>query len=148
MQRSFALATCVFVASAGPVPAQESPGSILQDKFAAAFNRHDAAAVASLFARDGIRVTPGGVFLGREAIQRQVQDAMDAGFHDLSGKTMVSRVSGDLVYDQGEWHGVIGQRQLRGYYSVILRLDGGQMHILEETVNVARPDASQSPARQ
>jgi ketosteroid isomerase-like protein len=40
----------------------------LQKNFAEAYNRKDADAMAAAFTEDGIRVTPSGIFQGRDAI--------------------------------------------------------------------------------
>ena len=42
----------------------------LQKNFAEAYNRKDADAMAAAFAEDGIRVTPSGIFQGRDAIRQ------------------------------------------------------------------------------
>ena len=42
----------------------------MQKNFAEAYNRKDADAMAAAFAEDGIRVTPSGIFQGRDAIRR------------------------------------------------------------------------------
>jgi uncharacterized protein (TIGR02246 family) len=48
----------------------------IQKNFAEAYNRKDADAVAAAFAEDVIRVTPSGIFQGRDAIRRNLQDAL------------------------------------------------------------------------
>jgi len=56
----------------------------LQKNFAEAYNRKDADAMAAAFAEDGIRVTPSGIFRGRDAIHRNLQDVLNMGLHDYT----------------------------------------------------------------
>ena len=46
----------------------------LSTKFDEAVREQDAAALAALFAPDGVRVSPDGVFSGREAIEKSFSD--------------------------------------------------------------------------
>jgi ketosteroid isomerase-like protein len=64
----------------------------LQADFAEAYNRKDAATMAAFFSENGIRITPNGIFHSREAIQRDMQKAIDLGIHDYSVQRTV-RVS-------------------------------------------------------
>jgi SnoaL-like domain len=48
-------------------------------QYVAAYNRQDAAAIASLFAEDGVRITPYGIIQGREAIRSHFENAFKAG---------------------------------------------------------------------
>jgi len=51
-------------------------------------NRKDADAMAAAFAEDGIRVTPSGIFRGRDAIHRNLQDVLNMGLHDYTVQRM------------------------------------------------------------
>ena len=74
----------------------------LQKNFAAAYNRKDAAAMAAAFAEDGVRVTPSGIFQGRDAIRRNLQDALNMGLHDYTVERTVSRAEGTFVFNAGK----------------------------------------------
>lgn len=43
-----------------------------QKNFAEAYNRKDVDAMAAAFTEDAVRVTPSGIFVGREAIRRNL----------------------------------------------------------------------------
>jgi ketosteroid isomerase-like protein len=125
--------------------AQESPlvtdeaYKKLQADFAEAYNRKDTATMAAFFSENGIRITPNGIFRGREAIQRDMQKAIELGIHDYSAQRTVSHAEGNLLFNAGEWKAKIGDQQFRGYYSALVTREGGEVKILEETVNVAGP---------
>lgn len=71
-------------------PADTGFGDFQKD-FAAAYNRGDLDAMAAAFAANAIRVTPSGIFQGRDAIRRGFQDALKLGLHDYSVRQVVSR---------------------------------------------------------
>jgi hypothetical protein len=75
-------------------PQQNEPGAggelfeKVQSVFAEAYNRKDIAAMAAFFSENGVRITPAGVFRGREAIGRELQRVVvDLGLHDYSVTT-------------------------------------------------------------
>ena len=113
----------------------------MQSQFAEAYNRKDVAAMAAFFSEDAVRITPAGIFRGREAIGRELQRVVvDLGLHDYSVKRVVSRPIGDMVFNAGEWQATLGSGQpLRGYYSALLVREGDAVKIFEETVSVATP---------
>ncbi len=111
----------------------------LQAQFADAYNRKDADAMAAFFAEDGVRVTPNGIFQGREAIRRSLQIALTLGLRDYTVRRIVVHDEGEFSYHAGEWQAKLGDHQLHGYYSALIRREGGQAYIVEETVNVAAP---------
>jgi ketosteroid isomerase-like protein len=43
----------------------------VQSDFAEAYNRKDVAAMAELFSENGVRITPAGIFRGRDAIRKR-----------------------------------------------------------------------------
>lgn len=113
----------------------------MQADFAEAYNRKDVAAMAGFFRENAVRITPAGVFRGREAIGRELQRVViDLGLHDYSVKRTVSRLEGGMVFNAGEWRATLGGgQQLHGYYSALLVREGDSVKIFEETVNVASP---------
>jgi ketosteroid isomerase-like protein len=113
----------------------------MQSEFAAAYNRKDVAAMAAFFSENGVRITPAGVFRGRDAIGRELQRVViDLGLHDYSVRRIVSRLEGNMVFNAGEWQAKLGDgQQFRGYYSALLVREGDGVKIFEETVNVAAP---------
>jgi ketosteroid isomerase-like protein len=111
----------------------------VQAEFAEAYNRKDVAAMAAFFSESGVRVTPTGIFRGREAIGREMQRVIEMGLHDYSVRRTVSRLEGNMVFNAGEWQAKLGDQQFRGYYSALLVREGDGVKIFEETVNVAAP---------
>jgi ketosteroid isomerase-like protein len=126
---------------------QDEPGAggelfeKMQSEFAEAYNRKDVAAMASFFSENGVRITPAGVFRGRDAIGRELQRVViELGLHDYSVRRTVSRLEGGMVFNAGEWQAKLGDGQsFRGYYSALLVREGDGAKIFEETVNVAVP---------
>jgi ketosteroid isomerase-like protein len=113
----------------------------MQSEFAEAYNRTDVLAMAAFFSKDAVRITPAGVFRGREAIGRELQRvSVDLGLHDYSVKRTVSRQEGNMVFNAGEWQAKLGDgKQYHGYYSALLIREGDGVKIFEETTNVAVP---------
>jgi ketosteroid isomerase-like protein len=113
----------------------------MQSDFAEAYNRKDVPAMAAFFSENAVRVTPAGVFRGREAIGRELQRvSVDLGLHDYSVKRTVSRQEGNMVFNAGEWQAKLGDgKQYHGYYSALLVREGDRVKIFEETTNVAVP---------
>ena len=113
----------------------------MQSDFAEAYNRKDVPAMAAFFSEDAVRITPAGVFRGREAIGRELQRvSVDLGLHDYSAKRTVLRLQGNMVFNAGEWQAKLGDgKQYHGYYSALLVREGDVVEIFEETTNVAMP---------
>jgi ketosteroid isomerase-like protein len=111
----------------------------LQKNFAEAYNRKDVDAMAAAFTEDAIRVTPSGIFVGREAIRRNLQEVVNLDLHGYSVERNVSRSFGNFVFNAGEWQAKLGDQTLRGYYTAIVVRDGSVAKIMEETVTVAAP---------
>jgi ketosteroid isomerase-like protein len=111
-----------------------------------AFNRQDAAGVASLFTEDALRVTPQGIIRGREAIEKDMDRRFQSHFHDLSSTITIFRVFGNSIWEAGEWSMLIGDRPIRGYFSATLVREGDKYNIRDETLNVVPPASGQQPA--
>jgi ketosteroid isomerase-like protein len=142
------VATAMSLCLATPASTQQpepgaggEPFEKMQSEFAEAYNRKDIAAMAGFFSENGVRVTPAGIFRGRDAIGRELRRVViDLGLHDYSVRRTVSRLEGDMVFNAGEWQVKLGDgQQFRGYYSALLVREGDAVKIFEETVNVATP---------
>lgn len=136
-------AVCLLLA----IPRLAMAGETLDDaamdqmhrKFSEAYNRGDLDTIAATFAENAVRVTPSGIFQGRDAIRRSFSDALKLGLHDYSVQRTISRSEGTFVFNAGTWQAKVGDRPFHGYYSSILTSQGGQPLIMEETVLVAAP---------
>jgi ketosteroid isomerase-like protein len=150
--RSIGISICTvtilsLLAAAPALPQEIEPsagGEIfdkMQSEFAAAYNRKDVPAMTAFFSEDAVRITPAGVFRGKEAIGRELQRvSIDLGLHDYSVRRTVSRQEGNMVFNAGEWQARLGDgKQHHGYYSALLVRDGDRVKIFEETTNVAVP---------
>ena len=72
-------------------------------KYTDAYNRKDAAGVASLYTEDGILVQPGPMVTGRQDLERYWRAAFDAGRRDLRYDTQQVRAEGDIVWSVGRF---------------------------------------------
>jgi uncharacterized protein (TIGR02246 family) len=111
----------------------------VQQGFAAAYNRGDADAMAAAFTENAIRVTPSGIFQGRDAIRRSFRSALSMGLHDYSVQRTIARSDGDRVFHAGEWQATLKDQPFHGYYTAILVREGNVAKIMEETVTIALP---------
>ena len=142
-----AVTVCLLLASTAALPQQIEPSAggelfeKMQSDFAEAYNRKDVPAMAAFFSENAVRVTPAGIFRGREAIGRELQRvSIDLGLHDYSVKRLVSRIEGNMVFNAGEWQAKLSDgKQYHGYYSALLIREGDGVKIFEETTNVAVP---------
>jgi ketosteroid isomerase-like protein len=146
MARTIVIFFCVLLRAATPAVAQQSPATTnddvfqqVQKQFAEAYNRKDVNAMAELFTENGLRVTPSGIFSGRDAIRRNLQEAIEMGVRDYTVQRTVSRREGQFILNAGEWQAKVGDQPYRGFYSAILTTEGRQPKILEESVTVAAP---------
>jgi ketosteroid isomerase-like protein len=139
---SLILAIALLLAFSGSANAQQSsldPSDEMQKRFAKAYNDGDVEAMAAAFTEDAVRVTPSGIFQGRDAIRRGFQDALKLGLHDYSVRRISSRSEGRFTFNIGEWHAKLGDQPFHGYYTAILVQDSSHTKIMEETVTfVAR----------
>ena len=74
--------------------------------------------MAAFFSENAVRITPAGIFRGREAIGRELQRvSVDLDLHDYSAKRTVSRLQGNMVFNAGEWQARLSDgKQYHGYY--------------------------------
>jgi hypothetical protein len=67
-------------------------------------------AMAAAFTENGIRVTPGGIFQGRDVIRRDLQEALNMGLQDYAVRRTVSRLEGNFVFNAGDWQAKLGNK--------------------------------------
>ena len=144
MQRTFyAGLAALYLVSAPQAQAQQSSGNDpsieMQRHFAEAYNRGDVEAMADAFTDNAVRVTPSGIFQGRDAIRRSFQMALDIGLHDYTVKRTLSCSEGRFIFNTGEWQAKLGDKPFHGYYTATVVRDGDRTRIMEETVTVAVP---------
>ena len=125
----------------------ESPFAGIVKSWQEAYNRKDAAAVASLYTEDAIMVVPNGVLHGREAIQRNLEAGLNADTHDLSVNTVASHVDGNTGWIITEWKAQIRSqdgtvRPTNGFTNAIFAQSGNNWKIRVHT-NVPAPPPKQ-----
>ena len=86
-------------------PKVEQQVRVLAAKYDEAINRRDAAAVAALYAQDGVWVTHDGAFHGRQAIEKGYAQLDFKSWQIGNYFTMVDRVIqvGNDVHSTGRW---------------------------------------------
>ncbi len=101
----------------------EDPGQAIRDQvqaFAAAFNRGDAAAIASFHAEDAVVMPPGRPTVkGRENIQKFWQGAINNGGRDLSITPFDVQVVGNTGIEVADLKVVIGGKEVVGRHILI-----------------------------
>jgi ketosteroid isomerase-like protein len=103
---------------------------VLSTQQSEAFTNRDAAAVAALFAADGVLVAPDGIFVGREAIEKRYQETFQNWpftlFNDLRDCHL--KAIDNAVWSFGEWGGTFqaqtGPVFVKGYFSAIYIREG------------------------
>jgi uncharacterized protein (TIGR02246 family) len=93
-------------------------------KYSEAYNKHDAAALAALFTEDVAFVTPEGMVLGRQAMEKQHADVFEQ-WHPTNHISTVDQVNaiGSDVWKVGEWSCIlqspVGPLPIKGYFASI-----------------------------
>lgn len=140
-----ALAT-VFVAIAGIAGAQSA--NVRKDieaanqKFVAAFQKGDTAALAASYTADGEAFPPNGdVVRGREAIQKMWQSVIDAGIASATLTTRDVEAAGNIAVESGRYElfGKDGASVDQGKYIVIWKRQQGQWLLHRDIWNTNRP---------
>ena len=99
--RALALAASAFLPSAAPSPAEIAEA---HRRLEQAFNRGDAAAVATLYTEDATLLPPGADILsGRRAAQARWQAAYDTGARNLSLDPVSVETWGDAAREIGRF---------------------------------------------
>jgi uncharacterized protein (TIGR02246 family) len=108
-----------------------------------AFNRHDAAAVATLYAEDVVFKTPNGTFNGRQAIEELFSKHYFEESHSRNSVTTVKEViaNGNEVRATGRWNDTFedtssGTLSADGTFSWVLVHEGNTWRIRESTFEI------------
>ena len=129
----------------------------LGSKYVQAFNRNDAAAMAALYADDGIAITPDGWFEGHDAIQ-QWYESMFRRWQPSKSLWQTERLTGtdNEAWQIGRWFGTVqtntGPVSATGLWSFEYVRVGNEWKIRSAAYNVGgwialspRSDASLGP---
>ena len=112
-----------------------------------AWNKHDAAAVAALYTKDGVQVTQSAQSVKRG--QQDIQQNMDKAFatvphHDSATADEIIPVGADAFMSVGEYH-IVGSsdNKIDGHWTAVYVPEGGKLKIRLLT---AVPDLPPAPA--
>ena len=150
MKRSIlSVAAVLLMVFAAAVRAEEtdpekSPFAALGKQYVEAYNKKDAAIVATLFAEDAIRVNASGIIRGRAAIQKAVEAGLEAGNHDLTLRYHVAHIDGNTGWAVVESNSLVRGKDgtdtpARGFTTSVYVRDGGAWKIKAQTVVNAPP---------
>jgi hypothetical protein len=107
------ISLCIATPASTQQPELSAGGELfekIQSEFAEAYNRKDIVGMAALLARK-VRITPAGVFRGRDAIERELRRVVtELGLHDFRARRTVSRLEGGMVFNAGEWQAKVGEK--------------------------------------
>src|SRR3954454_938121 len=93
--RSASFILCLLLAIPRMTIAGETLDAAAMDEmhkhFSEAYNRGDLSTMAATFTENAVRVTPSGIFHGRNAIRRSFSDALRLGLHDYCAQRTLAR---------------------------------------------------------
>jgi uncharacterized protein (TIGR02246 family) len=105
----------------------------LATKYAAAVNKSDAAAITALFTEDGVFVTPAGILVGREGIEKAYRDIFENNpVSDQVITTVDVHGEGNLAWAFGQWR----NNMEHGNWGTVDKRSGGTWSIRMLTFNV------------
>jgi len=116
----------------------------LHKKWDEAENNNDAAALAALFTEDAVFVTPEGMVLGRQAMEKQHADVFEQ-WHPTNHISTVDQVNaiGSDVWKVGECSCILqspdGPLPIKGYFASITVREGDAWKIRMLAYNMAPP---------
>jgi uncharacterized protein (TIGR02246 family) len=118
-------------------------------KFAAAFNRKDAAGTAAVFTQDAILVPEGPIVSGLAEVEKFWAAAIQGGASDLAADVHHIHVVGDTGWGVGDWS-YTGPgpnhttQRYRGHWSGVWGREGDAWKVRLDTFFLLRDQASQS----
>ncbi len=133
-----------FLMSCSVLPVHAQEASKAAEKWVAAYNSGDAAAIAALFTQDAVFSPASAVTLkGREVIEKALAGRMKAGFTKETVNVTEEHQNGDTLWAVGDYE-VIGSgesegKKINGKFGEVLMRDGDAWHIVMLTANAAPP---------
>ena len=115
------------------------------EKFSAAWNRHDAAAIAALCTTDSVFVVPTGISAGREQIENSYKklftQLQPRGF--VEPIDQVQMLSANTFIAVGHW--TLQVPNLKGYWTEVYERQGRDWAIRLHAHNITPPPPSSAP---
>ena len=137
MRSSSIIAAVAAVSLIAPAASAQELGQEVEKlgaAYAAAFNKQDAAGIATLFTTDGVLVSPSGVKSGPAAIEQNYHTLFKAGINHIEATVdQVSALGADAVLMIGEYHatgeGQYGAIKIDGHWTEVGVREGGVLKI-------------------
>src|SRR5258708_13190298 len=136
----------VLIISASTACAQDEKktGDDFADKWVAAYDAGDAAALAGMFTQDGVFNAPSGaVVKGREAIEKALAGRMKAGWTQETVTTNDAGAVGSAVWAAGDYalmgSGEVTGKQTGGHFGWVLVRHGAVWRVPTPTATVSPP---------
>lgn len=145
------IASWSFSAAAAEAKASKATMEVLARKYDDAFNRRDAAALASLYHQEAQIVPPDGpVVQGRAAVEAFWKSELATTGFVQSSKVVEVQDFGEVALEHGEWVGKSpgGATVEVGKYLMAWKRSGGEWRIFRETWNNSREVANSSEAQE
>jgi uncharacterized protein (TIGR02246 family) len=118
----------------------------LLETWETAASRKDAAAVASLYTEDAMRVMPRGISYGRAAIEKDLVESFKV-TSNIADKVEKVQVVGEVALVSGTWSATLqskdGPIQARGYWGGVYVRDGDTWKTRLAIINRALPPPQQ-----
>ncbi|HYM04791.1 MAG TPA: nuclear transport factor 2 family protein [Stellaceae bacterium] len=114
----------------------------------AAYNRHDAATVASIFTDDAVSLTPGGILSGRAAIETYLGGLMsEQDWRDYAeGIDEAHLLAADAGWARGHWSVTTrtpaGEAHRQGLWSAVYVLEKGAWKARMDSITALRMSAA------
>ena len=128
------------------IPAQTPRDPVLDKlsaQFAAAYNAHDAAKVASFYADDAALMGPNAPMVkGRSSIEKYYQEQFGRGAVHLRIKPLESLVRGDRAFEAGTATATLGPFSDEGKYLLIYKRVGREWKIAYDIFNSDQQEPS------
>jgi ketosteroid isomerase-like protein len=145
MSKKFMLCLMVAVVTMGSVAmAAHHEGGFdeMAATWEAAYNKGDVAAVAAMYADDGMRMPPDMPMVkGRAAIQEQIQAGLDRGMVQVKIAVDDSHTSGEMGHARGTFVGMDaeGNKIAVGKWANVAKMVDGQWQIVYDIFNYDAP---------
>lgn len=133
LRRAAAVTAILLTMGVGATVRAQDPAKAAIDaankKFAAAFNKKDAAGVAATYSPDANAFPPNAALIkGRAAIQKMWQDVIDSGIASVALATTEVESAGNIAYESGTYEMKLkdGKVADKGKYCVVWKKVNGQ----------------------
>jgi uncharacterized protein (TIGR02246 family) len=139
------LTVCLAIPAVAQKPSEQQIRPAIErllETWDTAANRKDAAAIASLYTEDAVRVTPRGISYGRAAIEKDLVETFKV-TSNIADKVEKVQVVGEVVLVTATWSATLqsndGPIQARGSWGGVYVRDGDAWKTRLAVINRALP---------